>query len=232
MKKNLLAVIILAALPVSVHAADWTGTGEFGFVMARGNADTDALNLKLGMKKDADNWLHEYYAAALRASVNGDASASRFELGGKSGYKFSDTSYMFGALRYENDDFASYEHQTTFSAGYGFWAIKDETTNLQFEIGPGVRRAKLISGETESDAILRGWMNYSHKFNASTELYETLLVEASSDNKFVQNDFGVQVKMSDALALKAGLQWRHNSDVPVGVKKNDTLTTLNLVYGF
>ncbi len=38
--------------------------------------------------------------------------------------------------------------------------------------------------------------------------------------------------MSDALALKAGLEVRHNTDVLVGTKKTDTLTTVNLVYGF
>ena len=48
----------------------------------------------------------------------------------------------------------------------------------------------------------------------------------------MRNDIGVLVKMTDALALKAGVETRHNNDVLPGVKKTDTLTTVNVVYGF
>jgi putative salt-induced outer membrane protein len=38
--------------------------------------------------------------------------------------------------------------------------------------------------------------------------------------------------MNDRLALKAGWQARHNSDVADGKRKTDTLTTVNLVYTY
>jgi putative salt-induced outer membrane protein len=38
--------------------------------------------------------------------------------------------------------------------------------------------------------------------------------------------------MNAKLALKAGLQFRHNSDVAPGLKKTDSLFTTNLVYSF
>jgi putative salt-induced outer membrane protein len=36
--------------------------------------------------------------------------------------------------------------------------------------------------------------------------------------------------MSDRLALRVGYQYRHNTDVPPGVEKTDTLTTVGLIY--
>jgi putative salt-induced outer membrane protein YdiY len=51
-----------------------------------------------------------------------------------------------------------------------------------------------------------------------------------SDNTFLQNDVGVQVAMSNTLALKAGYQVRHNTDVVDGVDKTDTLALINLVW--
>ena len=46
----------------------------------------------------------------------------------------------------------------------------------------------------------------------------------------MQNDIGIQVKISDVLALAAAYSVRHNTDPPLGFGKTDTLTTLNLVY--
>ena len=84
----------------------------------------------------------------------------------------------------------------------------------------------------ENEAIVRGYMDFGHQLTPTTSLYDTLLVEAGKDNTFAKNDLGVQVAMTDALALKAGLEVRHNTDVLLGVKKTDTLTTVNVVYGF
>ena len=75
-------------------------------------------------------------------------------------------------------------------------------------------------------------MTFSHKLNPSTSLFDNLLIESGQDNTFASNDFGVQVSMSEKFAIKAGLQVRHNTDVIAPVKKTDTLTTVNLVYGF
>ncbi len=39
--------------------------------------------------------------------------------------------------------------------------------------------------------------------------------------------------MSERFALKLGWEYRHNSEIPVGVlDKTDTTTTANLVYNF
>ena len=46
----------------------------------------------------------------------------------------------------------------------------------------------------------------------------------------MQNDIGIQVQMTDVLALAAAYSVRYNTDPPLGFGKTDTLTTLNLVY--
>ena len=51
-----------------------------------------------------------------------------------------------------------------------------------------------------------------------------------ADNTFVQNDIGIQVQMTDVLALAAAYSIRYNTDPPLGFGKTDSLTTLNLVY--
>ncbi len=248
-RKTLIATALLLALPLTASAqnSDWSGTGEFGLAMARGNAKSDNANGKIAFTNEDEQWKHSFYLSALRnkaeisVDTDGDGvaekimqtSANRYEFGATSALKLNPISSWIAALRHENDDFAPYEYQTIFSIGYGHNFIHNDRTTLATEIGPGFRRAKdAMSGETESDLIGRGLLAFKHQLTDSTSLYETLLVEAGSDNTFASNEFGIAVAINEKLALKAGFDVRHNTDVGLGSKKTDSLTKLNLVYNF
>ena len=250
------ALLVLAALPAG--AADWTGAGELGLALARGNAESDTLNAKLDLKKDDERWLYEVNAAALRASgevdvIEADGSigrdkvtnASRWQVGGKVGYKYTDRMYFFGSARYDNDDFAPYEWQAIISAGVGYKFIDSEATKFTGEAGPGWRRTqpidllvevpappRLVEQDAETDAVLRGTLAYEHKLTESTTLVDSFLVESGSDNTFLQNELGVQVQINESLALKTSLQVRHNTKTTGSTEKTDTLLTTNIVVGF
>jgi putative salt-induced outer membrane protein YdiY len=125
--------------------------------------------------------------------------------------------------------------------GYRF--IDREATSLLAEIGPGARRFQPIdalvgtppvptSFDAETNAIVRGSLDFKHQLTANTALTNLLLAESGSGSTFVQNDLGVAVQMSERFALKAGYQVRHTTEVPVGIEKTDTLFTTNLVVGF
>ena len=58
----------------------------------------------------------------------------------------------------------------------------------------------------------------------------SFVVEATADNTFAQNDIGIAVSINKTLALKAAFQARHNTDVPVGTERTDTLTSVNIVW--
>ncbi len=247
--KTLLTVALLGALPLSAMAGDagWSGTGEFGLAMARGNANSDNINGKLAFANEDAQWKHAFYLSALRnkadvvGDFNGDGvpetvsqlSANRYEFGLSSALKLNEVSSWVAALRYENDDFAPYEHQTTFSIGYGHTFINSEATTLVTEIGPGYRTARsATTGATENELIARGRLDYKHQISASTTVFDTLLVEAGKDNTFASNELGLAVAINEKLALKAGFDVRHNTDVGPGIKQTDTLTKVNLVYNF
>lgn len=242
MSKTILGAALLACAftATELHAESWKGVGELGLAISRGNSKSETVNGKLSFDFEDERFKHNVYGKIVRNKgevvVDGaeefKLSANRYELGGASGYKLNERSYLSGSLRYENDDFAAFEHQTTVAASYGYQAIKTDATKLALELGPGFRRAKLISGETESNLIVRGYLDYSHQLTETTQLIDTLLVEAGSDNTLLQNDLGVAVKVSDALALKTTLQVRHNTDVAPGTVKTDRQLTTNLVYSF
>jgi putative salt-induced outer membrane protein len=233
--------------PNDAAAEGWTGTGELGLAAARGNARSENVNAKLDFTNEDERWKHTFSASILRAKgeISGDfdgdgviderfeLTANRWALGASSAIKMNERASWIAALRHERDDFSAYDNQSTFSIGYGYTFYKSDSGRLHAEIGPGYRRAELAdTGETESNLIARGLIDWMQKISDTSELVNTLLVESGEDNTFAQNDFGVKVAINSSLALKAGLQVRFNSDTQPGTKSTDVLTTINLVYAF
>ena len=226
----------------------WNATGELGFALTRGNRNSENLNTRLHLVQEDARSKHQLTFSALRAkadvTVAGEdgvsqtiyqTSANRYQIGGSTSIKVDAVHNWFGAARYERDDYALNDYQGTFSFGYGHHFFNDDDTFLLLEVGPGYRRARLAeTQEVNSDYIVRSLLDFGHNLTGNTRLSNTLLVEAGSDNTFAQNDLGLTVAMNDALALKAGLQFRHNSEVDeaAGRKNTDTLSTVNLVYTF
>ena len=224
---------VIATGSAGLARADWSGKGEAGIVFARGNSDTETANVKLDMAREVEKWKHGFGGALLRAKNDGSKTADRYGVFWQSDYKFSERNYWFGALRYEDDRFSGFDYQTSATTGLGHKFINTERTKLIGQAGVGYKRLKnAVTDATSDNAILRGDLKYEHALTATTKIIDTFLVETGSANTFAVNELALQVKMSDAFALAVGVAVRHNTDPPNGLKKTDTLSTVNLVYGF
>lgn len=246
MRINVLVGIAAAALlgmsqPVMSHeepeeekTEGWTGTGELGYVQTSGNTDTSAFNMALEFVYEKDQWRHRLGATALRSEKDSVTDAERYTFGAQSDYKLSDRSYLFGALRYINDEFAPYDPVSSISAGYGYTLIDNGVHFLLGEIGVGYRMQEVaLTGEDEDEAIARGRLDYTWAVSDSTDFTNLFLVEAGSDNTYLENTTSLGVAINSKFAVKASFQWRHNTELPPGaIDDTDTQFTTNLVYNF
>jgi putative salt-induced outer membrane protein len=227
------AGLVCGVLAAGSACADWTGKGTFGGVLARGNTETETINLNIDVANTIDRWTHKAGASLLRTVTDSVTSADRWELRGESRYSLTERSYLFGALRYEDDSFTDFRYQATASGGYGYHFIMTEATKLEGQVGAGLRQTeRRPDGDKNDDAILRGAVNYEHKLTETTRIYDRFLVESGSDNTFLQNALGIEVKINDTFALGLDYAVRHNTDVLPGTDKTDQVLTANLVYGF
>jgi putative salt-induced outer membrane protein len=211
----------------------WKGSVELGLAVSRGNTDSQILRSRLGLARSDERGKHEVGLSFLYGEQDGVESAYRYEAFGRSNRRLGEHHEIFASARTERDHVAAYEYQSTIAFGYGNQVSRSEATQLGFEIGPGYKWSKLQDVRVhENGVVVRGNMDFNHQFNASTSLYDTLLVEAGVTNTFARNDIGVRVKMSESMALRAGVEVRHNTDVLPTRDKTDTVTTVNVTYGF
>ena len=232
-------IVAVMALPAY---AEWTGKGEAGLVISSGNTDTQTGNVKVDLAREGGNWKNQFGLAGLYASDEEGTTAQRWEAVTQQDYNFGPRTFWFGAGRYEDDRFSGFEYQATISTGLGRKLVDTPQTKFVGTLGVGYKLfetrdafdeetgALIQRGERENDGVLRGTLDYEHDLTETTRLVDKFIFEAGADNTFVQNDFAVQVKVTDVLALAVGYGIRHNSDPPLGFEKTDTLTTVNLVY--
>jgi putative salt-induced outer membrane protein len=245
--RSLLVVPLVVSLALAASGearADWTGKGEAGLVLANGNTDSKTGNVKFDLANTVEQWKHAFGGSAIYAASDGETTGQRWELHEQSDYNFSAQSFWFGAGRYEDDRFSGFDYQATLSTGLGRHFIDNDRTKFIGTAGVGYKVLEthdtydltgpvpvlLKQGERDTEAVFRGTLDLTHSLTGTTKLLEKLLVEAGADNTFVQNDIGIQVQMTDVLALAAAYSVRYNTDPPFGFGKTDTLTTLNLVY--
>lgn len=237
------ATSLAGLLGVACAQADgWSGKGEAGLVIASGNTDTETANAKLALARESGNWKNAFGLAGLYASDSTGTTAQRWEALTQTDYSFSQKNFWFGAARYERDKFSGFVYQAIVSSGLGHKFINNDTTHLIGTAGVGYKFFEtrdafdkdtgvlLERGDTDSQAVFRGTIDFDHQLTETTSIIDKFMVEAGSDNTFVQNDLALQVRMTQVLALALGYSVRHNTDPPIGFKKTDTLTTVNLVY--
>ncbi len=224
------AVLMLCALS-GAALAEVTAKGEIGASFASGNTETEVANAAFDLGVKSGKWAHTLGLAGNFGSDNGATTAQRWETRGQSGYDFTPRAYWFGAGRYEDDRFSAYDFQATLSSGLGYRIIDSERTKLWIQGGPGYRFAEFNqTGESENGAIARGDLGFDYQLSETTKIVERFLVETGSENTYLQNDLGLEVTIMGSLGLRVGYQIRHNSDVPPGVDKTDSLTTVGLIY--
>ncbi|MEJ0035027.1 MAG: DUF481 domain-containing protein [Gammaproteobacteria bacterium] len=243
--RSLFVVPLVASLAFLVSGearADWTGKGEAGVVLASGNTDSKSANFKLDLATTVEQWKHAFGGSGNYSATDDETSGQRWEAHEQSDYNFSAQSFWFGAARYEDDRFSGFEYQTTLSTGVGRHFIDNDRTKLTGTAGVGYKlfatrdvfddtgTVLLQKGESDNEAVFRGTLDLSHALTSTTKLLDKFLVESGANNTFVQNDIGIQVQMTDVLALAAAYSVHYNTDPPLGFGKTDTLTTLNLVY--
>ena len=224
---------LLALFVATPVLADFSGQGEFGLVLARGNSETETGNASFDLIWKRGRWGNETNLGAVYARDDGETSANRFVVSNKTDFDLSEVDYLYGALRYDRDEFSSFRFQASLAAGYGRYLLDGERHRLKVEGGPGFRISKpRAEDDDDENAILRGLIDYRWLITDNTRLTNRFLIEAGSDNTFMESAFGLTVAMNDRVSLKTGVSVRHNTDVDAESKNTDILTTVNLVYNF
>lgn len=248
-------MLILAAsllTVTNVNAADektakeespWKSSVELGFIRTTGNTETQTTAVKADATYEVDKWRHNVHAEGYGQQSKADTgdtvvSAERYEISGKTDYKFSELDYIFGLVKLQKDRFSGFEYDHVVTAGYGRKLIKQDDMELDLEIGPGARFFKVDPAPgvpdpgSESEAVLRLAGKYWWAITGTSKFTQELSTDIGETITSSQSITGLQANINSTLALKFTYTVRHKTKVPDGNEKLDTETAMTLVYSF
>ena len=214
----------------SQRPSKWGGEAEVGFVMTRGNTDTDSLNLKFLLTNERPKWKHKLQLKVLNSSEQENVTAESYDALWRSEYLMSIDDFLFGSVRYEDDRFAGFDQRTTEVFGYGYRVIHTDSMQLSLEVGVGARQTTNTDNSEEDETIGRLGLDYNWKISKTASFKENVFVESGDKNTLTESVTEMTVKVNRKLAMKLGLTVKNNSDVPLGRKNTDTKTAVTLVY--
>lgn len=238
LKKILLAGCLL---PLSVNAAEhdestpaeWKGEGEFGFTSTSGNTDSENVKASLKISRELAKWKHKASIEAIRAEADDVTSADSLVLRGRSEYAIEENRYLFGQLRYEDDEFSGYDYQASLTLGVGSRLIQNERQLLDLSIGLGFRSIKdSVTGDTEDEGIVTAELAYEYKISETATFIQTILIESGDENTHSEAETALKTKIDGNLSAKISYLVKRNSEVPASTEKKDEIVTVSLVYGF
>lgn len=240
-RNSALAVIFILSSGAANAQADpepeeeigpWSGDASLGFLSTSGNTETTSYNAAFSIAYTKNKWKHEFSAAANGADESEITTAESYQAGWRSAYNWNEHNYLFGLIDWRKDRFSGVPEQLSETLGYGRRLINTPAHALNAELGAGHRSSDLSDGTSESGVIGRGALAYIWTFTETSNFQQDLIVEAGSDNTYVESVSAVRARLMGEFAMVLSYTVRHNTDVPAGSQNTDKLTAIALEYAF
>lgn len=233
----------------------WVSSAAMGLTLTRGNSKTllftaDLKTERKGPKNElafgADGTYGETTDQETDEKNRTAASAHAF---GQWNYLFTERFFGYARLDGLHDAVADIHYRVSFSPGVGYYFIKNKTTFLAGEVGPGFVTERVHNGSRGFDAngrsldrdddqeymTIRFADRFEHKFSDTVRVWQTAEFLPQIDywrNYIINAEVGVEAALSKKLALRTYVQDTYDNEPAPGRKKNDLKWITALAYKF
>ena len=176
---------------------------------------------------------HNFEFNALSSRENGTGKAERYVIANKSDYALmNEDKYLFALASYTDDRFSGFDYQAIATLGYGQYLLRGNGNDLQGFAGIGYRQNDSKTTGKEGEVVLTLGEEYDWVISETSSLTQALTFDIGDKRTITTFEIGLESNIIDRIATKIAFQYRNNSDVPVGIEKTDTQTSISLVYTF
>jgi putative salt-induced outer membrane protein len=222
----------------------WIGVGQGGLLVSSGNASSLAVNGKLDLSYSNGPWKQALFLAGMygrsQGYVSGERGESRFQVD----RQYTERNFWFTGVDAVRDLFSGFDYRVTVSGGLGHRFINTDGTKLSANVGIGYEVYQAQNLIHDANGNLIGRVNVpsvqgmagtlglkgEQTLTANTKVLENLAVISTSSDTAIANDLSLNVGIRSQLALSVGYGIRAHTNPPMGAKKVDQATTVNVVY--
>lgn len=216
-----------------IEESRWRADAEFGYLATGGNTSTQTTHTRWRVQNDRPQWIHTFRAEATIARTEEDASTvAEYRASQRSAYKLTAVDYLFEKLRYERNVAQGFHYLWSEVVGYGRRVYGSEAATVYLEAGPGARQTWLLDETVQREALLVVSGEWNWNLTPTSTLNEFLVLEAGETNTYTNWTSALTVRINARFSGRFSYDVVHNSDVPEGIERTDTTTTVTLVFAF
>jgi len=217
----------------------WSGSGSVGWAGTEGNAQTLTFTTAFNAARATNTDKISLYFNVIKASalVNGQNASTAQAVRGGIGYNRNVNPRLFVNVfnDYEYDKFQSLNLRFVIGGGFGFHAVKNKRSVLDF-LGGGDYNHSSFSTPLIRNAAEAFWGDeYTLKLTGASSLTQSFRMfnNLSDTGAYRVNfDLGVATKIKKWLSWNLALSDRYLSDPVPGRKPNDWLYTTGIGIAF
>ncbi len=228
-------IIVLSNLTFAQDAEErpYDSSISVGYVGTSGNTEITTLNTEYLLTYFDENWTHNFEFSALSSREDGTGKAERYFIGNKSDYALmNEDQYLYAQASYTDDRFSGFDYQAIATLGYGQYFMRGNGKDLQGFIGLGYRQNDSKTTGSEGEAVITLGEEYDWVISETSALTQSLTFDIGDKRTITTFEIGLESNIIDSISTKIAFQYRNNSDVPAGIEKTDTQTSISLVYTF
>ena len=211
--------------------------GFTGSISARATAtdgNTDTADIGIGARVGYFDGVNgnDVTLAYTYSADNSDATENSVLAGYDYTREFGSNVYGFGKAMVAYDEFGSFERDAFLGAGVGYRIFNTAALQWSVQAGPGYRVAKDAAGTEIEEFAFSVSSDYLTRFSDTVFLTNDTDVLASESDTYVTNELGLNVSMTDALALRTSILTEYRSNPQPGFENTDNTFGVAVVYSF
>jgi putative salt-induced outer membrane protein YdiY len=211
----------------------WTGSLGFSYLATAGNSESETIGLAAEWLRRPTPWGLELRASANRAEADGERTAERTFAAARGKRVLAERSELFGGLSFERDELAGLSSRALAEAGGVWYALRGEVHRLDLDLGLTWTREELVDGgELDFLGALAGLV-YQWTIGPTATFRERLVVLPNfedSDDWRLRSETSLDAALATAWALRLGFVATRDNAPPPGFERDDTATSVSLVW--
>ena len=200
-----------------------------------GNKDTTDIGVGANVNYFDGLNGHEFQMSYAYSKDTGNVSDETLLLGYEYKRNLNSAAYIYSKALHALDFTAvgtEYERDTFIGAGFGYYVLNDSTSQWSIAAGPGWRWTEDANGLEDDQVAASIASDFSYRVNETTLITNDTDVIWSEDETTVLNDLGINISMTDALALRTSVLTDYTTEPAVGSKSTTNTFGVSLVYSF
>lgn len=231
-----LAVADLNTVVDKDYSSDYWNTNlDFGYVVSKGNSETESGSLHLDSNMLRGNTEHLVHAYFNREEADGVVTRDQFDAGYSFRWYFRDKWYALGNLGYFKDELKDIDQRITVGAGIGHQFFATDISTFSTEIGIS-QVFEDLDGDSESNPAVRWAMDYNRWLTPGKIDYfyghEVLKILDSDRGEIYKVNTGIRINLSEHWTANARVDWVNESEPPEGREETDVTYSVGVGLAF